>query len=71
MTFGSAELVRCVECRENPVEASYPLCRGCQMDRKRRDRRIKGICYRYGIPFVEAVEVVAWNDAFGDRFMEA
>jgi hypothetical protein len=41
------------------------------MDRKRRDRRIKGICYRYGIPFVEAVEVVAWNDAFGDRFMEA
>ena len=71
MTSMSDELVRCAECRENPVESTYPICRGCEQDRKRRDKRIKAICFRYGIPLVDAVQVAAWNDAFGDRFMEA
>lgn len=70
MTAWRAELVRCCECKENPVDPEYPICRGCVRFRNKKKKRTKAICLKHGISIEDAKAVVAWNDAFGDDFME-
>lgn len=70
MTTWRTKIVRCDECKENPVDPEYPICRECVRARNKLRRRIKAICNRHGISFEDATAVVAWNDAFGDDFME-
>lgn len=70
MTTWRAEIVRCCECKENPVDPEYPICRNCIRARNKMRKRIKAICSKHGVSFEDAESVVAWNDAFGDNFME-
>lgn len=70
MTTWRAEIVRCGECKENPVDPEYPICRECVRAQNKLRKRIKAICCKHGISFEDAKAVVAWNDAFRDHFME-
>jgi hypothetical protein len=70
MTTWRAEIVRCGECKENPVDLEYPICRDCIRARNKLRKRIKAICYKHEVSFEDAKAVVAWNDAFRDNFME-
>jgi hypothetical protein len=64
------DLARCCECKENPVDPEYPICRLCSRARRQMTKRIQAICIRRSLPFEDARRVVCWNDAFRDSFLE-